>query len=522
MKILVADELSGKGISLLKDAGHEIEVRTGLKEEELAGIIAGYDALIVRSNARATAKVISASHLQVIGRAGVGVDNIDLEAATAKGILVMNAPSGNIVSTAELTIALLFALLRNIATADRTMKAERWEKKKLTGRQLGGKILGIVGLGRVGTEVAKRAKALGMTLLAYDPFLSPELAEKLDIRLVPLDTLLAEADIVTIHTVLNPQTKNMIGRDQLAKMKASAYLINAARGGIVNEEALYEALKEKRIAGAALDVFSQEPPADWSLVKLENCLTTPHLGASTLEAQEEVGYEIAEQIALYLSSGIVKNAVNLPAPLDPELIPYLDLAGKLGRIAISLSRRSVRAIEVKCSGEITGKDVKILVAGVVAGVLTPMIEEGNVNLVNALDIARSRKINVLSVTSEASPKFTSLLEVTIASDDSSCSIAGAFFPGTGPRIVQVKEHAVEFEPRGIFLFTEHRDRPGVIGEVGTLLGQNNINIAHMDVARDQPRGSAIMILNLDDEAPPEILQKLKASPNMTEVTQIVL
>jgi len=522
MKILVADEISGKGISLLRDSGHDIDVLTGLKEEELAGIIEAYDALIVRSNARVTDKVISASRLQVIGRAGVGVDNIDLETATAKGILVMNAPSGNIVSTAELTIALMFSLLRNVATADRTMKEERWEKKKLIGRQLGNKTLGIVGLGRVGAEVAKRAKALGMILLAHDPFISPELAEKLDVRLVSLDTLLAESDIVTIHTVLNSQTRNMIGREQLARMKASAYLINAARGGIVNEEALCEALLEKRISGAALDVYTQEPPTNWKLVKLENWLSTPHLGASNWEAQEEVGYEIAEQIALYLSQGIVKNAVNLPAPLDPELIPYLDLAGKLGMIAIQLARRSVRAIEVKCSGEITGRDVKILVAGAVAGVLTPIVAEGNVNLINALNIARTREINVVSVTSEASPKFKNLMEVTISSDDSSCSIAGTYFPDKGLRVVQVQGHDVEFEPRGIYLFTEHNDRPGVIGEVGTLLGQNNINIARMDVARDQPRGSAVMILNLDDEIPPDILQKLKASPNINEVTQILL
>lgn len=522
MKILAADEISEKGLALLKASGHDVDVRTGLKEEELACVIKAYDALIVRSNARVTDKVIQASRLQVIGRAGVGVDNIDLEAATAKGILVMNAPSGNIVATAELTIALMFALLRNVATADRTMKEERWEKKKLIGRQLGGKTLGIVGLGRVGTEVAKRAKALGMNLLAHDPFLSPELAEKLDIRLVSLEALLAESDIITVHTILNAQTRNLIGREQIARMKASAYLINTARGGIVNEEALYEALREKRIAGAALDVYSQEPPANWNLVKLENCLSTPHLGASTREAQEEVGYEIAEQISLYLSQGIVRNAVNLPAPLDPELIPYLELAGKLGTIAVQLAKKSVRTIEVKCSGEITRKDVKILVAGAAAGVLTPVVAEGNVNLINALNISRDRGINVVSVTSEASPKFKNLMEVTISSDGSSCSIAGTYLPDKGPRIVQVQGHAVEFEPRGIFLFTEHMDRPGVIGAVGTLLGQNNINIAHMDVARDRPRGSAVMILSLDDEVPPAILEKLRASENMREVTQIIL
>ncbi|OPY07571.1 MAG: D-3-phosphoglycerate dehydrogenase [Syntrophus sp. PtaB.Bin001] len=522
MKILVADEISGKGLSLLKDSGHDIDVRTGLKEEELVEIIGDYDVLIVRSNARVTDKVIKASRLQVIGRAGVGVDNIDLEAATAKGILVMNAPSGNIVATAELTLALMFCLLRNIVPADRTMKEERWEKKKLIGRQLGNKTLGIVGLGRVGTEVAKRSKALGMNILAHDPFLSPELAERMDVRLVSLDTLLAESDIVTIHTILNSQTRNLIGRVQLAKMKPSAFLINTARGGIVNEEALCEALREKRIAGAAVDVYTQEPPENWSLIKQENCLATPHLGASTKEAQEEVGFEIAEQIALYLSQGIVKNAVNLPAPLDPELIPYLELSDKLGEIAVQLSRRSVSAIEVKCSGEIIGKDVKILVAGAVAGVLKPIFAEGKVNIINAFYIARDRGINIISSTSEASPKFKNLLEVAILSDGLSCSIAGTYFPDKGLRIVQVQGHPVEFEPKGIYLFTEHSDRPGVIGAVGTILGQNNINIAHMDVARDQPRGSAIMILNLDDEVPPEIIDKLRTSENIKEVTQIIL
>lgn len=522
MKVLIADEISEKGVSILKNSGHQVDVRPGLKEDELVKIIGAYDALIVRSAAKVTRKIIMASKLKVVGRAGVGVDNIDLEAATEKGVLVMNAPSGNITSTAELSIALMFALLRNVSQADRTMKSSKWDKKKFTGRQLAGKTLGIIGLGKVGAEVAKRALALGMIVIAHDPLVSPELAVKLHVRLVSMDNLLTEADIITMHTTLTPQTKDLIGKEQLSKMKKTAFLINTARGGIVNENALLDALTEKRIAGAALDVFTKEPPEDWRLIANENLIATPHLGASTKEAQEEVGSEIAEQIDIYLTQGIVKNAMNLPAKLDPTLMPYMDLTNKLGMMGSQLAKRNVSGIEIRVSGEIAQKDTKILAASAVAGMLAPMVADKEVNLINALSLAKERGINVVSVASEESPKFKDLIEVIISSDGTKASVAGTQIAEKGMRIVLVNGHSVEFEPKGTFLFIEHFDRPGVIGEVGTLLGKNNINIAHMDVARDKPRGAAVMILSLDEAAPTGVIEKLKCEKNIKEATQIIL
>lgn len=523
MKILIADEISEKGVALLRKSGHEVDVRTGLKEDELAEIIADCDAMIVRSATKVTRKIIEASKkLKVIGRAGVGVDNIDLEAATEKGVLVMNAPSGNIISTAELAVGLMFAVARNISQADKTMKEGKWEKKKFSGRQLAGKTLGIIGLGKVGTEVAKRAQGLGMVVIAYDPLISPELAVKMHVRLVDLDMLLAQSDFVSIHTTLTAQTKNMISIEQLSKMKRSAFLINTARGGIVNEEALYGALSEKRIAGAALDVFSREPLEDWKLAKLDNCILTPHLGASTKEAQEEVGSEIAEQIDLYLSKGVVKNAMNLPAKLDPTLMPYMDLCNKLGLMAVQLAKKNVSSIEIKCSGEIAQKDTKILAASAVAGLLTPLVAEVSVNLINALPLAKERGINVISVTSEESPKFKNLIEVSVSSDGVRNCIAGTEIPEKGMRIVQLNGHSVEFEPKGTFLFIEHLDKPGMIGAVGTLLGKSGINIAHMDVARDKRGGPAVMILSLDEPAPAAVIDQLKEIMNLKDATQMTL
>ncbi|MDH4123178.1 MAG: phosphoglycerate dehydrogenase [Thermoplasmata archaeon] len=522
MKILIADEISEKGVSILKNSGHTIDVRPGMKEDELVKIIGDYDAMIVRSATKATRKIIEASNLKVIGRAGVGVDNIDLDAATEKGVLVMNAPSGNIISTAELATALMFTLLRNISQADRSMKGQKWEKKKFSGRQVTGKTLGIIGLGKVGTEVAKRAQGLGLTVIAYDPLIAPELAVRLHVRLVNLDMLLSQADVITIHTTLTPQTKDLIGAEQLGKMKKSAFLINTARGGIVNEEALFQALSEKKIAGAAIDVFTKEPPEDWKLSQLDNCVVTPHLGASTKEAQEEVGSEIAEQIDVYLRKGVVKNAMNLPAALDPVLIPYLDLANKLGVMGAQLARNNVSAIEVKCSGEIAQRDTKILAASAVAGMLTPIIEEKSVNLINALPLAKERGINVVNITSEESPKFKNLIEVAFTSDGDKHSVAGTEIGDKGMRIVLVNGHTVEFEPKGTFLFIEHLDRPGVIGSVGTILGKNNINIAHMDVARNKPRGDAVMILSIDEPMSEDVIEQLKEAENIREATQIIL
>lgn len=522
MRVLVADEISKNGIEMLKAQGYKVDVKTGLREEDLVKIIKDYDVLIVRSATKVTRKVIEASRLKVIGRAGIGVDNVDVEAATERGILVMNAPSGNVVSTAELTIGLMFALARKIPQADASVKRGEWKRKELKGVQVQGKTLGIVGLGRVGAEVAKRAIALGMTVIAYDPLVSPEVGAKLHVRLVTLDRLLKDSDFVSLHVPLTAQTKDMIGRNELAMMKKSAMLINCARGGIVNEDALAEALEQNRIAGAALDVFATEPPTGSRLLGLQNVVLTPHLGASTAEAQEEVGSEIAEQIIAYLRDNVLKNAVNLPAKLDPELMPYMPLAEKLGTFTSQLGKCSAGRVEVSCMGELAKKDIRILVASVITGMLKPLSEEFSINWINALAIARARGVEIVSSTSEEAGRFGNLIRVALQTNGERVSCAGTLMPDGSPRIVEVNESPVDIVPEGHFLLISHTDKPGMIGKVGTILGDSDVNIASMKVARAKPRGPAMMILELDEDIPTEVLRKVRKIPDLTSAIAIKL
>ncbi len=521
-KILVADEISKSGIELLKGEGYEVDVKTGMKEDELSSVIGGYDVLIVRSATKATGKVIRASKLKVIGRAGIGIDNIDVPAATERGILVMNAPSGNVVSTAELTIGLIFTLARRIAEADASMRRGEWKRKELKGVQVSGKTLGIVGLGRVGAEVAKRASVLGMTVVAYDPLVSPEVGVKLHVRLVSLERLLQESDFVSIHTPLTTQTESLIGRSELSKMKKSAMLVNCARGGVVNEDALFDALSQKVIAGAALDVYMQEPPKESKLVSLPNIVLTPHLGATTIEAQEEVGSEIAEQIIAYLKRSDIRNAINLPAKLDPELMPYMPLAEKLGTMICQLGQCSAGRVEVSCKGELAQKDIRIISASVITGMLKPISEEFNVNYINAFDLAKSRGIEVVSSTSDEAGQYKNLIRVVLHANGGSISVAGTLFSDKGPRMVEINDSMVDIEPEGNFILIGHEDRPGMIGSVGTILGDNDVNIASMEVARRQPRGPAMMILHIDEGLTPEVLEKVRAIPSLKSATYIRL
>lgn len=522
MKVLVADDISKSGIEMLKAQGYDVHVKTGLKEDELVKIIKDYDVMLVRSATKVTKKIIQASKLKVIGRAGVGVDNIDVDAATQRGVLVMNAPSGNIVSTAELTIGMVFALARRIPQADASMKKGEWKRKEMKGTQISGKTLGIIGLGRVGVEVAKRASALGMKVIAYDPLVSPEVAVKHHVRLVNLDTLLKDSDFVTLHTPLTNQTKDMLGKSELAKMKKSAFLINCARGGVVNEDALYEALAENRIAGAAIDVFVNEPPTGSKLLTLPNTVLTPHLGATTSEAQEEVGSEIAEQIIAYLRDNVIKNAVNLPAKLDPEIVPYMPLAEKLGTLGCQLGSCSAGKVEVVCMGDLASKDPKIIAASVVTGMLRPVSEEENVNYINALAMAKARGIEIVTSTSDEAGKYRNMIRVTLHANGSTFSVAGALLPDKGPRLVEIDGNGVDIELEGNFLLIGHTDKPGMIGKVGTVLGDNDVNIASMEVARQTARGPAMMILTLDDDLPPSVLDKVRAIPNLKSATYIKL
>jgi D-3-phosphoglycerate dehydrogenase / 2-oxoglutarate reductase len=522
MKILVADEISKSGIEMLKAEGYEVDVKTGMKEDELSSVIGGYDVLIVRSATKATGKVIRSSKLKVIGRAGIGVDNIDVTAATERGILVMNAPSGNVISTAELTIGLMFALARRIAEADASMRRGEWKRKELKGVQVSGKTLGIVGLGRVGAEVAKRASALGMTVIAYDPLVSPEVGVKLHVRLVNLERLLQESDFVTVHTPLTPQTENLIGKNEFSKMKKGAMLVNCARGGVVNEDALHEALAGKIIAGAALDVYANEPPKGSKLVELTNIVLTPHLGATTKEAQEEVGSEIAEQVIAYLKQNVIRNAINLPAKLDPELVPYMPLAEKLGTMICQLGQCSAGKIEVSCRGELAQKDIRIISASVITGMLKPISEEYNVNYINAFDMAKSRGIEVVSSTTDEAGQYKNLIRVVLHANGDVISVAGTLFPDKGPRMVEINGNTVDIEPEGNFLLIGHEDKPGMIGCVGTVLGDNDVNIASMEVARRQPRGPAMMIISIDERLKPDVLEKVRAIPSLKSATYIRL
>ncbi len=522
MNVLVADDISKSGIEMLKARGYKVDIRTGLKEDELVKIVKDYDVLLVRSATKVTAKIIQASKLKVIGRAGIGVDNIDVDAATERGVLVMNAPSGNVISTAELTVGLLFALARRIPQADASMKRGEWKRKEMKGAQVSGKTLGIIGLGRVGAEVAKKASALGMKVIAYDPLVAPEVGVKLHVRLVTLARVLEESDFVTIHTPLTPQTKDLVGKNELVKMKKGAVLVNCARGGVVNEDALYEVLAENRIAGAALDVFMSEPPTGSKLLTLQNIVLTPHLGATTNEAQEDVGSEIAEQTIAYLEDNIIKNAVNLPAKLDPEIVPYMPLAEKLGMLACQLGSCGAGKVEVSCRGELAQRDIRIVVASVVTGLLKPMSEEFNVNYINALAIAKSRGIEVVSSTSDDAGQFKNLIRVTLRNGGVAASVAGALLQDKGARIVEIDGSSVDIEPEGNFLLIGHMDKPGMIGKVGTVLGSNDVNIASMEVARQKARGPAMMILHLDDEVPPAVLEKVRKIPDLNSAMSIRL
>ena len=523
MKVLVADDISKSGIEMLKNQKYDVDVRTGLKEDELVKAIRDYDVLLVRSATKATRKVIEAgTKLKVIGRAGIGVDNIDVDAATEKGILVMNAPSGNVVSTAELTVGFIFALSRKIAQADASMKKGEWKRKEMKGSQVQGKVLGIIGLGRVGAEVAKKASALGMTVIAYDPLVSPEVGARLHVRLYTLERLLQDSDIVTLHTPLTAQTKDMLGKNELAKMKKTAMIINCARGGVVNEDALFEALRDNRLAGAALDVYAVEPPAGSKLLTLQNIILTPHLGATTNEAQEEVGSEIAEQVIAFLRDNILKNAVNLPAKLDPELAPYMPLAEKLGTFVSQLGRASAGKVEIMCMGELAKKDIRIIAASVVTGLLKPLSEEFSVNYINAFSIAKARGIEVVSSTSEESGHYGNLIRVSLQTNGDSASTAGTLTADKGPRIVEVNGSPVDIVSGGYFLLIAHTDKPGMIGKVGSILGDADVNIASMEVARATPRGPAMMILELDEDLPTEVLRKVRQITDLKSAIAIKL
>ena len=514
--ILAADGIAGEGIELLKK-DFNVEVRDKLSHEELLEIIPNFDGLIVRSASKVTADVLNrAEKLKIIGRAGVGVDNIDVNAATEKGIIVINSPDGNTIAATEHTFAMMLAVSRNIPQANATMHGGGWDRKKFLGVQLSGKTLGVIGLGKIGAGVAKRAQSFYMNVIAYDPFVSSERAESLGVKLVELDELFKTADFITVHMPLTKKTENMISLDQMKLMKPSVRLINCARGGIINESDLAVALKEKIIAGAAVDVFTSEPLENSPLQNLPNIILTPHLGASTIEAQIGVSVDVAGGIIDALNGRPVATAVNLPhipAHILKKITPYLDLAERLGRTITALSKSPVSNLQVKINGQIADGNSSLISTAVLKGILSDALE--HVNLVNANLIATERGIKVSEITSKTADDFSNTVTVTAGEN----SVTGTLFGNEG-RIVNINNFRVDIDPHARILICPHINRPGVIGAIGTLLADYKINISGMQVGKTDIGGTNVMVLTLDNPISPEVIAKVKENEAIFDATLV--
>ena len=517
-KVLIADELSPRAVEIFAERGIEAEVRTGLKPDALLDAIGGYDGLAVRSATKVTEAVIAAGRrLRVIGRAGIGVDTIDVPAATQRGIVVMNTPYGNSITTAEHAIAMMFALARQIPAADRSTRAGKWEKARFMGVELTGKTLGIIGCGNIGTIVADRALGLRMKVLAFDPFLSAERATTLGVEKVELDALLRRADFITLHTPLTDETKGLINATAIAKMKRGVRLINCARGGLVVEADLQAALAEGRVAGAALDVFAVEPARDNPLFGNDAVVATPHLGASTSEAQENVAVQIAEQMSEFLLHGAVSNAVNMPsvtAEEAPRLLPYMKLAEQLGRFAGQVSPSAIKSVTIEYQGEVAELNTRPITASLLSGLLQRAL--GAVNMVSAPAVARERNIQIHEVRHELPSDFQTLVRLSVVHDDATQVLSGTVIAGHKPRLVEVQGISLEAELGRHMLYLRNRDKPGLIGGVGTLLGELGVNIATFHLGRSAPGADAIMLCETDQPVDGAALERVRAIPNVIE------
>ncbi|MFH0877608.1 MAG: phosphoglycerate dehydrogenase [Candidatus Omnitrophota bacterium] len=525
-KILVSDSLSDEGLSVLKNSKEfMVDVKTGLEPAELKEIIGEYDALVVRSATKVTAEVIEAgTKLKLIGRAGVGLDNVDLRAATAKGIIVMNTPGGNTISTAEHTMSLILALSRNIPTADLSMKNKEWRRKDFMGTELYNKTIGIIGLGRIGTEVAKRCLAFGMRVKAYDPYLTREVADQMGVELLTLEEIYRQADYITVHVPLTDETKHMISAKQLELMKPGVRLVNCARGGIIDEGALARALESGKIAGAAFDVYTEEPPKELPLAKFANVVLTPHLGASTEEAQVNVAIEIAHQISDALLGKGIRNAANYPS-VDPEtyhvLQPYINLCEKLGCFTSQICEGAISEVNISYCGDIVKHDTTPLNMALMKGLLSPVLQD-TVNFINSMSLAKERGVRVTEAKSMQSEEFVTLITLEVKTNKESHRVAGTLFTKTEPRIVKIDEFFVEAIPMGCMLLIQNWDKPGIIGGLGTLLGQYNINIAAMSFGREKQGGRAMTVLNVDSCLSAEILEKVKGLKHILSAKTVQL
>jgi len=521
-RILISDSLSKEAVDILeKEKDLKVDVNTKLTPEELKKAIKDYDGLLVRSSTKVTKDVIAAADkLKIVGRAGVGLDNVDVDAASKKGIIVVNTPGGNTISTAEHTFSMMLALSRSIPQADLSMKKGEWERKKFMGVELYGKTLGIVGLGRIGTEVAKRALSFGMKVVAFDPYLSFEKAKALGIESVSPEALFKQADYITVHTPLTDDTKHAISDKQFEMMKKGVRILNCARGGIVDEAALIKAIESGKVAGAALDVYENEPPAkDSRLLKFDKVILTPHLGASTEEAQVNVAIDVANTVRDILLGRCVKNAVNMPC-VDPEVFkviePYLNLSEKIGSIITQIVEGHIKKVKIRYVGDILKYELSPFTVSVMKGMLTPILQE-TVNFVNALVIAKERGITVVESKTAEIQDFASLIIVEVETDKAKSLVAGTLFTKTDPKIVKINEFWVDSVPEGNMLFVFNKDVPGIIGEIGTIFGNNKINIASVSFGRDVKGGNAVSVWNVDSDVARKVLDDIKKAKNIQEV-----
>ncbi len=524
-KVLISDKLSPAAIEIFKRRGLEVDFKPGLAPADLRAIIGQYDGLAVRSATKVTREVLdAATNLKVVGRAGIGVDNVDVTSATQRGVVVMNTPYGNAITTAEHAIAMMFALARQIPEASASTKAGKWEKNRFMGVEVFGKTLGLIGCGNIGSIVADRAVGLKMKVVAFDPFLSEARALELGVEKVELPALLERADFVTLHTPLTEQTRNILSRENLGKLKKGVRVINCARGGLVDEAALADYLKSGHIAGAALDVFETEPATDSPLFGLENVVCTPHLGAATTEAQENVALQVADQMADYLLTGAVSNAINMPsvtAEEAPRLKPYMELARLLGGMAGQLTAAqdgAIKAIRVEYEGHAAELNRRPLTAAALAGVLGPLL--GAVNMVNAPVVAKERGIEVAETTHERRGEYQTLLRLTLVTDRYERSVAGTLVAGNKPRLVDIKGIAVEADFAPHMLYVTNQDKPGFIGRFGTALADAGLNIASFHLGRSAPGADAICLVALDEAVPDSVLAKVRSLPLVVQATPL--
>jgi len=521
-KVLISDKMSPLAEKKFAERGIEFDIKVGLDKEELAEVIGNYEGLAVRSATKVTEKIFqSADNLKVVGRAGIGVDNIDIAAATSCGVIVMNTPLGNSITTAEHAITMMMALARHIAAADASTQAGKWEKSKFMGVEVAGKSLGIIGCGNIGSIVADRAMGLKMRVIAFDPFLSHERAADLGVEKVELDELFRRADFISLHTPLTDKTRGIIDSKSMKKMKEGVRIINCARGGLIVETDLKKALESGQVAGAALDVFEQEPAESNVLFGVPSVICTPHLGAATTEAQENVAEQVAEQMSDYLLTGAISNAVNFPsisAEEAPKIKPFVKLAEQLGSFAGQLTESGLKAVRIEYAGDIAEMNTRALTSAVLAGVLRPMLQDAN--MVSATSLAKERGIAIEEVTRGQEGAYETYIRLTLKTERQNRSVAGTVFSDGKPRVIQVKGINMEAELGSYMLYTTNSDQPGFIGAIGTVFGQNKVNVATFALGRETPGGDAIALIEVDEPITDEVLESVRALPHVVQAQKL--